>query len=336
MYLSSLTCRRSRGINQLKTPLKTYLQTPGRRKVAITRMTSAAPLVLFLCLLSCGSTPVERIPNTSRLDATVRLSVSPDNRWLVFWETTTSPREEPELDGVRVSCIDLQTNKKVRLEVADGVGTGDLAWGDLARGYDYDGWIGDKLYIRYPKWVELDPVAATLKPAHPPRGNRTCSDCPPRERFRRHVMRVFNTRYVTYEHYDEITSSWVGGVFSDTTYTATGSSIDIVDPEGKRFKLLSHTSLTKQLSVHCVRVSPDGRYFAYSVHGKLKLPMPSPDRSAEVYLLDVESGERRKVWSCGYVSNLVWSADGRTLYFGSEGWRNSVCRLNVQRVFKNE
>lgn len=89
------------------------------------------------------------------------------------------------------------------------------------------------------------------------------------------------------------------------------------------------------------RVSPDGKLVAY-VLGVRTWNLVARTFRGEVYLMDLETRKKRRVFKNRNLSNLMWSPDSKRLYFAAEtkAYRSNrkncgIYYVEVGRVFEN-
>jgi len=283
-------------------------------------------------LIACGSqnSAVSLIPGTENIAPSFRITVSPDDRWLAFWEHSG----RIDVDGAPIisfACIDLKDGSRVVLEYDWKAPRLDSH--ELAIAYEFDGWNGNVLHIHSPHDVKIEPANRYVSIGSTGRSPGACSDCPSRTLMRERISTVIQAQHPGNITNERVTAAWNGHTLSDTTYYAPGGRSEIyrILLDRQRKFLIEHTSRWRLMRVSCVRVSPTGRYLAYATWAKLKLLLP--DQQADVYLLDLHTNERRRIWRCGHVKNLIWTSDGSSFFIPAEGGNQGIYRVDVSLVF---
>ena len=296
---------------------------------------------------------VRRFPNTEQAaidmgsDDIAALSVSPDDRWLVFAEYSADFPELHEIDvddWYRIASIDLLSGaKKTHRPPADLPQNyrwphGYVAYAGAGR------WSGG-VFVLHPndlRWksLVLNPAAEEFELRNLDTKTMGCSDCAPVEtsgtladrkwsNYRSLAWRSPSAAPVYYESKAE-------GIVR----VSTGEDFEtVISTRSKwRFGMVTRLDL--------IRVSPDGRFLAYSVLRDLVnlLPfIPGSGWTQYLYVRDLHSGRDKQLAVRNSLSNLVWSSDSRTLYFsgsdtpkvnGPQRVLGSVCVVDMADVFR--
>jgi protease II len=78
--------------------------------------------------------------------------------------------------------------------------------------------------------------------------------------------------------------------------------------------------------IGAVRASPNELYLAYVVDSKKQAFLAGPRN--ELFIRDLATGREKKIAKYGYMGNLIWSPDGKRLYFaGGEYSSDSAVRV---------
>ena len=103
-----------------------------------------------------------------------------------------------------------------------------------------------------------------------------------------------------------------------------------VGPDGQQKKVAKAERFFSEAEYDRIRVSPDERYLAYAVRFRYKVPMPTGG-VVELFIRDLEKRRTYQVDGvCLGVSNLNWSHDSRTLFFGASAVdENGVYRVTL-------
>ena len=165
---------------------------PHISRVFPLRLTFFPLFCLFaVVIMACGTNDaVECIPGTERA-ASEKISISPDEKWLVFWEWVVTAAEQ-YVDGrgefsMSMASLDMTDGTLIKHELT-GLpkkhGIVPFDWVKIELRFDPAGWHSGKFYIdMYPlPYLTVDPTSTTMILGRAPEG-LTCSDCPPNEIF---------------------------------------------------------------------------------------------------------------------------------------------------------
>lgn len=313
---------------------------------AVLRRPTLFPLICFFTVFvtACGSnTAVERIPGTERA-AGENISISPDEKWLVFWEWVVTPTEQYVDDrgefSMRLASLDLDDGTVVKHELA-GLPKKhrsiSINWAEIERWFDPPGWYSNKFYINmYLYCLVVDPASIIIKSGRSPTG-LTCSDCPPNDIIDETIKKVYEWYGGDDDIREEYSISWRNGQSGNTIYRKSGKKILRFRRNGSKDTLVEVQSRFRTATVSAIRISPDETYLAYTVNSKIKSPVPLPDMREEVFVLHLESKREKKLGRFRSVGNLIWSPDGRRLYYAGHNGDFTdmgVYRVDVGRLFK--
>lgn len=254
------------------------------------------------------------LPGTDLASAEVpSISLSPDDRWLVFSEYSAKPPEVYELrlrDRYAVASVDLVANSKSsHLDTVQcarrpfsyqTVGAeGSASWqGDVFLLHKCDN-RGHYVAMRAGQ-PQLELIARSAEPL-------TCSDCEPPPSATQSI-------------------EWPRHLVNHYSFTADGSAV-YYERDGVRMAdasqdgrvvvgefSKSYLGMTTQFAQ--LRVSPDQHYLAYCVFYSLNVPIiPGSGWVQYLYLKNLKSGREARIAARFSLSNLVWSHDSRRLYF---------------------
>jgi hypothetical protein len=330
-----------------------------RRKRAIWKCALAVLFVIFplrTCVDWIHPHPdhkaVRRFPNTERAyasmgsDEIVAISVSPDDRWLVFAEFSA---DFPELynvdsgDWYRIASIDLQSGAK-RTHHPPADLAEDIRLPDGYVGYGGAGnWVDGVFVLNRNgprrKSLVLDPAQDELVWRLLDEAPMGCSDCMP-------VGASGNRANKRWSNCGSF--AWRSAA-EPVYYTSKGDDIVRILPDSRAETVISAGSKWRfgmVARMDLLRVSPDGRFLAYSVLRDLAnlLPfIPGSGWTQYLYVRDLQSGRDKQLAVRGELSNLVWSSDSRKLYFSGNDTPNaiapqrihgSVCIVDMADVFR--
>lgn len=311
-------------------------------------------LTIFLCVSACerdGAT--ELIPGSETVaynSGNDVITVSPDERWLFFWEENPDYRPPEETDGfmsdIRLSSIDMKTGQKTTYRV-DHLPKGEIddgylpRWTEVAIAFQDACWSEGRCYIDMSNHKRLKDIA--FSPCVPEAQvtalatRRICSDCPPAgtgERYAREWAGLVPTS--NREGYSiAFSAGKLGQDIYYRGYDGDDCVVFRVDKTGKSEVVVRKNKYFRDTSIDEVRISPDGRYVAYILWSKLESPIPLPGSKNEIFILEIKTGKERKIFS-GFrlTTNLIWSADSARLYFGGTGNKAGVYRANVESLFE--
>lgn len=280
-------------------------------------------------------------------DDIVAVSVSPDDRWLVFAEHSV---DFPELlkvdvdDWYRIASIDLQSGaKRTHHSPADLPKNYLLPQGYVAYG-GADSWVEGVFALhpndRHWKSLVLNPSVDEFELRFLDTERMGCSDCAPVEASANGADRRWsNNRSL----------AWRSTSAAPVYYKSAKTGIIRVLPDEQVETVISTRSKWRfgmVARMDLLRVSPDGRFLAYSVLRDLVnfLPfIPGSGWTQYLYIRDLQSGRDKQLAVRNQLSNLVWSSDSRKLYFSGSDAGNvngpqrilgSVCVVDMADVFR--
>lgn len=299
-------------------------------------------IVILLCLAGCSSRDpdvvIRPIPGTEQVALLSNcITVSPDERWLVFteWKLPKSRVFEelpPSEYYARLVSLDLETGARIEHTIdslspkALGFSSDDSQWKYHAgfriieKHFHPRGWRGERFYFqRYSRsiYLALDPGAPGIRVAPKPQAPGTCSDCFPvgTTRFRERswdllsedisavvrdgsIRSVYYVRKPDHGRWDHYRSVY--------RLRGEGPQETLVELPAKKHVMISIVG---------VRVSSDERFLAYHVHSKKQAFLSGPRE--DIYILDLDSREEKTIGTYSSAGNLIWSRDGKRLYFAA-------------------
>ncbi len=327
------------------------------RNMSANYVADAAPSVfLALCLAGCSALKdgvvIQPIRGTEQVALyEFSISVSPDERWLAFTEWVL-PKSRvfkdlpPDESPSRIATLNLKTGEVVR-HTMDSIPPETLGFSPDERGWRRrrgfeiierrfrpPGWRADTYHFQ-PYFqgvhVALDPVDPGIRIVAEPEEPASCSDCPPAFKVE---LRSRSWDLLS----DEVSAVFRGGRIQSIYYKGErpyrtnliyclredGDQKLVVERQAKKGTLMTIASL---------RVSPDERYLAYVVHSKRQAFLSGPRE--EVFVMDLQTNEHRKVAKHSYVGNLIWSPDGDRLYYagGEYASDSAVYIVDVAATF---
>jgi hypothetical protein len=276
------------------------------------------------CSRAAKSFRISRVPGTERASPTCpgggendALTVSPDEKWLVFWEA-------PAVDSLTLSSVNLQTSKKTMHDISD------LPMGIVTRGYSQIGgvfnaasWHGGLFYIelgRRSGVIVINPDQPSILTSTPPIGEMSCSDCPPTSALREAASK--RTGYTPWSPGEllKYTIAWRDGTLGRDLYRLVrGTAIVRIGPDGAEEPVLERKRAFRRTVISHIRVSPDETCLAFAVFSKLAAPLPLPGGHYDVYVRQLQTGVEKWVATHYHVSNLIWSSDSSRIYFAGNG-----------------
>jgi len=302
-----------------------------------------------LAFASCGGTKLkpDRILGTERYFPYLGelISISPGGQFLIFAQvdSTFSPppyRGEFPSDFHLVT-LDLRTGAKTNHVLNDVPSELMTAyesnpWLEVIYSFDPAGWNGGAFGIwcrdwRQHPWVVFIPGVPEAR-VETRLESVGCSDCPPRGA----VTQLSRSRGVALnmEEPGRFSAAWRDGRLSDDLYMSRQHGDDLefvrVGPDGQQKKVAKAGRFFSETGYYQTRVSPDERFLAYAVDFRFKVPIPTGG-VRELFIRDMEKGRTYQVEGVYLtVSNLNWSHDSRTLFFGASAVdENGVYRVTV-------
>lgn len=278
----------------------------------------SAALLIGLGVSCFGPFPdhsaVHRLAGTEMAsDSRGGLSVSPDDRWLVFSELTTTGLVD-WWNLFRVCSLDLVSGKKIahRLPpefVGDDRPTFQKIGLWSAASWQNGVYVLDSLAKRGQALV-LDPQREVLESAEISIAGMTCSDCPPFELVRDLSWRPSNSGLCSLP--------WHEGELKEVIYFA-GEGVSRVR-RGEPKEVVVGKNAKKRLFMDTqfgiLRVSPDESYLAYTFNRATLNPfLPARGGNVFVYLKNLKTGREHRLFTGAGVGSLIWSSDSRRLYF---------------------
>jgi len=250
---------------------------------------------------------------------------------------------------LRLVSSNLQTGVSVR-HTLDSIPKGSIlvtgvgpweddAWFTLHSRFDPAGWLNDRFYINTlarQRRIAMDPLQASLRVVELPQGRLLCSDCPPTQVV---AGRIGGDKRPDIS--DERSVAWRDGRLSEYRYEIDykNGGVTRVSSDGQHELVVADKHRWGTMTFFgCVRVSPDEHYLAYTVMRKINFVIPLPDAAEDVYVMDLETRKEKRIGTWGYATNLIWSGDSRTLYFGGEGKVNrksGIYVVDVAGTFRN-
>lgn len=245
------------------------------------------------------------------------ISVSPDDRWLVYSELVGSPEDLREIeysDRYRIASIDLISGAR-REHRPESISKAGAVLSYARIGIrDEASWMNGIFVLEnrdaQGRSLGVDPTQEVMVGVVKKLTQLNCSDCVPDE--------VIAKAKWMHGFGDRISVPLRAGDSPETVYfpykgviraTADGSADLVVRrrPKGR----LGMTTVFLQL-----RVSPDERFIAFCVARSLIVPfLPGSGWIYYLHIKDLHSGRERLVAARHTVSNLIWSSDSSRLYF---------------------
>lgn len=311
-------------------------------------------LLVVACLPACGAVggedhvQAELVPATERIvpnDNGPWFTISPDERLLAFMSADSTSGSG--FATIHLVTIDLTTSQATHhdlREIPDETFPSDWSepWYQVQKCLEERAWLLDSLYIcvwlarpNNSPWISFTPGVAAGRLADNPK-TRSCLDCSPPDEWRR-VIQSFGLstdgRVMPQVAYRD-------GIFADNVYRARmgdgGAAIERLSRDGTAELLFEKRETLRDTYIGELRVSPDGRFLAYTLLSNLKSPVPLPTWRCEVYVRDMVLGVESRVspncWLCG---NLMWSANSGALYYAvvdgkiGDGVSDGVFRATV-------
>ena len=271
------------------------------RLIRSRRLLLAAAGIILLVVWAYGRrTPgdhaaLRRLPGTESAAAKAEaISLSPDNRWLVFLDYTATSsaalQRNAYRDLYRIASLDLETGRKTIHRTTDeGIELGNLVLGNVSA-YGIGSWRGRRFMVcaaDHRRRVLLDPVSENFVVDRVAIPAGDCSDCG------RHRLRVK-------ERSDLIV-------------------LDRDDRQVAVIPLWKNRRLGQQTSLTAVRLSPNDRYLVYAVQRNYFVPfVPGKGYRYTVRVKDLDSGRDVRLAEYTGLGNAVWSSDSRRLYFAAD------------------
>ncbi len=310
--------------------------------------------IIFLYVIACGkASEVKLIPGTERVGYNHGrdvITVSPDERWLFFWENDMDYITPEEVDKkgspIRICSINLESYEKTvhRIDNLPAKAISDAypnKWDEVEFAFRVASWDKGLCYIDMPsRWRSRDIVFRPDQPgaeiAELP-DRRICSDCAPAIIDEELAIKlVGKSRIQSFLCY---TVAYRDGKLSDHVYYGTedgGASVVYrYNTDGSRDEVFRRSKMFKDTSFDKLRISPDEKYLAYALDSKLKSPVPLPDMKDEVFIRNLETEQEILVISFRLAGNMVWSPDCSRLYISGIGKRSGVFRVDVDTLFGN-
>jgi hypothetical protein len=307
---------------------------------------------LFLSSIACGqASEVKLIPGTELVGYNGGfdvITISPDERWLFFWEDNTdrlTPEEkEKKVSPIRICSIDLETHEKT-VHSIDNLPTSAISdaypnkWEEVASSFCAASWSKGLCYIDMPsRWRSRDILFRPGQPeaeiANLP-DQRICSDCAPAIIDEELAIKLVGRANI--RSFRSYTVSYRNGILSDYVYyseqTDGASVVYRYGSDSTRVEVFRCSKATKNTFIPKLRISPDEKYLAYVLYSKFRSPVPLPDLKREVFIRNLETGQNILVESFRLAGNMIWSSDSSRLYISGSGERSGVFRLDVEVLF---
>jgi hypothetical protein len=264
------------------------------------------------------------------------LSISPDERWVTYWEqNVTWTSAAPDVQW-QLCSIDLENHTRI-VHRLDSLKTRDPSWdwNDIGFGFDPGAWSGDRLFVSYfDNTAVVDPTREPIMP-HTGRqaANLTGLDGPS-YRVIEGALRRLNKPTENYQ-LEAHSLTWPARGRARHLYYRKYIGDDvyaiIYEGENETREILRKKNLLKLYDINQVRVSPDETFLAYSADSKGKAHFLYPDDGTSVFIRHLSSGRETRVGRHGGVSNLIWSADSERLYYAGSG--SGVFCVDVASTF---
>ncbi len=286
-------------------------------------------LPFCLAAIGCGdgatSLPSTVLPQTNdvRLLSNFPFTVSPDNKWMLFYQQVPVEELMSVHDDARLRVLDLGTGNLYRFEMPDRTGPIESSWVSTARWTaDGDYYVGAKFAIV----IGEDPKPDIVMNIHHERdaiqiGDRViphkdiaqCSDCYKGTTDSKAIQAVIGAEAMTHiSNYEQIVSRDRGKVYYQKGRQSNTVHIHERDRDtGEDRRLASHSG--RCASAMYLRLSPNGRYLAYQIGTGCQWVNPS-----RLYIVDVQE---KTLWRVGadvfqdVFYKMHWTSDSKRLYY---------------------
>jgi len=265
------------------------------------------------------------------------LSVSPDNRWIVFFEMVPQRPEAPIPDGRNLRVIDtesgqlfaftLESGRTAETGAHTGRSSGWTAdsrlWNQLDVALAFDDRVGPRLLpnvkIQAKEGAELvigDRTFSYADFSH-------CSDCYD-DMYDLEIVRQVQDRARTISDQGSETILSADGTLIFYQHKPNSNKLEMTLRDiatGKDNVLTTHTGT--DVVAHGLRLSPDGRFLAYHITTGYTFVRPP-----KLYVLDLETKKR---WYVGehVFGTMHWTSNSMRLYFAQ---RDDYGPLDIRYV----
>ena len=318
----------------------------SRTHARVLQTVAALIAVAAVVAVSCGGRTLvpEKLPGTDLLrpESSSWISVSPDELFVVFTEIDSTeppppfPYEHPP--AFHIVTLNLRSGAKTQHHLND-LPPGTLSneppgpWIELIGHFNAAGWSDDLFHVErwvspvptLNPWIAFVPGIPAARRVDPPE-SVGCSDCPPPGVVRKIAgsRRIKGDRIADVGLADKFSMAYRNGHLSEYLYVDQwmGDGVEFIrsDAHNGSKVVTKEKRFWREVTARRLRISPDERYLAYSIIIRFKLPIPTPG-TMELYVYDIQKHRRYRVGGRGGVytgvSNLLWSADSRRLYFGA-------------------
>lgn len=305
------------------------------------------------CSTRADDVVTRTIPGTEQLAVDqFCITVSPDEQWLTFveWRLPAEQRAKSQTlteYDTRVVSIGLRTTARTAHSIDSispeqlGLSANDRMWRFdagfrlIREGFRPPGWVRGSFYFqRYGRgtYLALRPTERDIRIVAAPDTAGTCSDCPPL------ISVDFHGR--TWDLLSNDVSAVVqDGKVRAIYYWGSGPNrvnavLRVRENSDEQLVVDRHQKQGTNIVIAALRVSPDDRYLAYVVHSKKQEFLAGPRE--ELFIRDLQTGGEKRIASHGAMGNLIWSADGKRLYFagGLLGGDGSGYVVDINGVFR--
>jgi WD40 repeat protein len=185
-------------------------------------------------------------------------------------------------------------------------------------------WQGDTLAVGGPAWNDYaiaywPPTETQIFHGSMDFGSLTCVDCPTLDQILELVpeLRDHSGRARALLDISIVPSS--GGrvaYFTEDVLRLGGRLNAILRREVGRDDevVLVHKAGLGQTYINSLRVSPDGRFLAFSADSQANIVIPVPSRQDRIWILNLETHSKRLIGTAAFIGNLMWSSDSQRLY----------------------
>jgi hypothetical protein len=271
------------------------------------------------------------------------ISVSTDEKWLVFWELS----EGSEQYGSHVTTLDLNdyvsTHHRIDKAYDQLSSHGHLEpWEQVGLGFNAAGWLDGRWHVvvfvsTVRKCLAFSPGVIEAEWTQIPLG-LTCSDCPSPRRVEALAVNLVGQWLLSYGTRFSVArkNGQIGRSIYHLDPRGDGVCIAKTDSSGSETVIRYPRRRFHNTELITLRVSPDERYLAYGLLTELRAPIPLPDQEIKLHILDLAKGKDYTISSgYRYISNLIWSPDSERLYFaGFQGEQRAVYRVDVAAILE--
>lgn len=319
------------------------LRERKRTEVTLRARLVAAAVVLIVVFASIGLRPivtwfrlpsdnsaVKHVAQTERVHISysnpdaASITLSPNDRWLVFTESAgahedasmADERELLERRHLEIVSIDTQSGRKLNHRLPPEADESEEPWQTHLGVQQEASWASDCFVLTLPgrdgRSLVLNPIAESLQFTRLTSVHLACSDSPPYEL-------IANAEWMERVGLGGRRSAGRNWGQLDAALFYTHDGIWRATSQGHKEELVSIKSLRRfgmETDIFKLRVSPSGRYLAYSVGRSLETPfLPGSAWIEFLYVKDLETKHVVLLAARADLSNVIWSGDSQLLYF---------------------